>query len=405
MLQYTLTSRREDLTTQLTPAEQAHSERLLALIRAEIEAAGGWLDFQSFMNLALYAPGLGYYSAGAHKLGAGGDFTTAPEISPLFSRCVARQCVEALRQSGPGGVLELGAGSGVMALAMLREFERLDHLPERYCILEVSADLRARQRALLQEHVPQWMSRICWLDALPDNFAGVMVANEVLDALPVQRFCIRDSLPQALGVMDTGQGLAWQARAANVELLAAVRAIECNLHSRLPEGYCNEVNLQLAGWIRSLAAVMRRGVLLFVDYGLPQWQYYSAERSQGTLSCFFRQRMHADPFIRVGLQDITAWVDFTAVAEAGLAAGLELKGFATQAHFLFGAGLDRLLADMGEQSDAQRWQLSQQVQKLTLPGEMGESFKVMAFARNCDVELSGFAFRDLRDRLYRMESV
>lgn len=399
MLQHTLTSRREDLMARLTLEERAHSERLLALIRAEIENAGGWLDFQSFMNLALYAPGLGYYSAGTHKLGAGGDFTTAPEISPLFSRCIARQCAEALQQSGQGSVLELGAGSGVMALEMLREFERLQCLPERYCILEVSADLRARQQALLQQQLPQHMTRVQWLDALPCEFAGVIVANEVLDALPVQRFRIQHGVPQILGVMNAGQGLAWQTRAANAELLAAVRAIESNLNVRLPEGYCSEVNLQLPAWIKSLAEALQRGVMLFIDYGWPQSQYYSVERRQGTLSCFFRQRMHDDPLLNVGLQDITVWVDFTALAEAGLAAGLELKGFATQAHFLLGAGLDRLLVDLSGQDDARRWQLSQQVQKLTLPGEMGESFKAMAFAKNCELELSGFGFRDLRDRL------
>lgn len=399
MSPYTIPSRHQDLTGQLTSDERAHSQRLLALIHAEIARAGGWLDFQSFMNLALYAPGLGYYSAGTHKLGAGGDFTTAPEISPLFSRCLAHQCAQVLRHLHHGSVLELGAGSGAMALEMLREFERIGCLPDCYYILEVSADLRARQQQLLRQHLPQHAARVHWLENWPQEFVGVIVANEVLDAMPVQRFCIDQGMTVAMGVSSSEQGLIWQRQPADATLLQAVQAIEGSINVRFPEGYCSEVNLQLPTWIKSLAAALQQGVLLFIDYGLPQRQYYSAERQQGTFACFFRQRMHDNPLINVGLQDLTAWVDFTALAEAGLAADLELKGFATQAHFLFGCGLERLLADMSEQDDAVRWALSQQVQKLTLPGEMGESFKAMAFAKNFDIELTGFAFRDLRDRL------
>ena len=228
---------------------------------------------------------------------------------------------------------------------------------------------------------------------------GVIVANEVLDALPVQRFCIQQGGVQVMGVSYTDAGLCWQPRAADDTLVKAVRAIESNLLFSLPEGYCSEVNLQLPAWIGSLGDSLQRGAVLFIDYGFTQSQYYSVDRTRGTLSCFFRQRMHDDPLINVGVQDITAWVDFTAVASAGLAAGMELEGFATQAHFLFGCGLDRLLTDMSEQPDEIRWQLSQQVQKLTLPGEMGESFKAMAFSKDCNLQLSGFAFRDLRDRL------
>ncbi len=398
-MQHTLASPRYELTESLTAEEQAHSARLLQVIHTAIQEAGGWLDFQSFMNLALYAPGLGYYSAGAHKLGAGGDFTTAPEISPLFSRCVALQCIEVLRQLPQGSVLELGAGSGVMAVEMLHEFERMGCLPERYYILEVSADLRARQQALIQQQAPQHVERVQWLSSLPKNFVGVIVANEVLDALPVQRFCVQRGSVQGLGVAHSEAGLRWQSRSADTTLTAGVEQIDPALRAAWPEGYCSEVNMQLPAWISALAECMQQGVVLFIDYGFSQSQYYSAERTRGTLSCFFRQRMHDDPLMNVGLQDITAWVDFTAVASAGLAAGLTLEGFATQAHFLLGCGLDRLLADMSEQPDAVRWSLSQQVQKLTLPSEMGESFKAMAFSKDCEVQLSGFMFRDLRDRL------
>ncbi len=398
-MRHTIASLRHGLTESLTPQEQAHSARLLQVIDVAIKEAGGWLDFQSFMNLALYAPGLGYYSAGAHKLGEGGDFTTAPEISPLFSRCVAMQCTEVLRQLRKGSVLELGAGSGVMAVDMLREFERMGCMPECYYILEVSADLRARQQTLIQQQLPQHLERVQWLTELPDSFVGIIVANEVLDALPVQRFCMQQGIVQALGVAQGTSGLQWQLRPADEALTAAVQKIDRSLIDAWPDVYCSEVNTQLPAWIRSVADCMQQGAVLLIDYGFPQAQYYSAERTNGTLSCFFRQRMHDDPLIKIGLQDITAWVDFTAVASAGLAAGMELEGFATQAHFLLGCGLDRLLADLSEQPDATRWQHSQQVQKLTLPSEMGESFKAMAFSKDCDLQLSGFAFRDLRDRL------
>jgi SAM-dependent MidA family methyltransferase len=384
----------------LTAAERAHSERLNSMIRDALQRAGGWLNFERFMELALYAPGLGYYSAGAHKLGAGGDFTTAPEISPFFSRCLANQCAAVLSELRTGDILELGAGSGVMAADMLLQLQALDALPERYCILEVSADLRARQRLLLQARVPHLFHKLHWLDELPIDFVGIMVANEVLDALPVQRFRIAQGLVQALGVAGDDQHFYWQAQPADEQLKQVVQGISANTGQRFAEGYCSEVNLRLTPWIHSLATCLQRGALLFIDYGLPQAQYYNAERAQGTLACFFQHRMHDNPFTHIGLQDITAWVDFTAVAEAGLQAGLELRGFATQAHFLLGAGLDRLASESADSlTDTQRWQRSQQIQKLTLPTEMGESFKVMAFGKKCDAQLSGFAFRDLRDRL------
>jgi SAM-dependent MidA family methyltransferase len=392
------TSHHNAALPRLNANEQAHHQRLLTHVLQQIELAGGWLDFADFMSLALYAPGLGYYSAGAHKLGEGGDFTTAPEISPLFSRCVALQAMQVLREIR-GDVLELGAGTGAMAADILLELERQQCLPERYLILEVSADLRARQQQLLAARVPHLFERVCWLDALPTSFVGVLLANEVLDALPVARFVMHSGEPQALGVSAHQSKLVWQTRPASAPLIDAVRAIELQRGSVLPERYCSEINLQLPALLKGVANAFTRGVMLFIDYGHAQAQYYSNERNTGTLSCFFKQRLHDDPLIHLGVQDITAWVDFTRVAEAGLAAGLELRGFATQAHFLLGAGLQQLLNDLNEQHDDARWRISQQVQKLTLPNEMGESFKALAFARDCDIQLNGFAFRDLRDRL------
>jgi SAM-dependent MidA family methyltransferase len=294
-----------------------------------------------------------------------------------------------------GAILELGAGSGVMAADLLNELAAQRALPERYLILEVSADLRERQRTLVQERAPAHAARVEWLDRLPEEFRGVMLANEVLDALPVQRFRIRGDQVNSLGVTWQLGRLDWSETHADAELEAAVRRIEANTGERLPDGYTSEINMRLAPWIAGVGTALREGVVLFIDYGLPQRQYYRSERREGTLLCHFRQRFHDDPLINVGVQDIGAWVDFTAVAEAAVAAGLAVAGFATQAHFLIGNGLERLLAPSEEQELASRVQLARQAMLLTLPGEMGERFKVIGLAKGVDLALRGFSVRDL----------
>lgn len=379
----------------LTPDEAAHSRRLVNRIWEEIDARNGWLSFERFMEMALYEPGLGYYSAGASKLGAGGDFVTAPEVSSLFSRCLATQCEEVLQQVSGGAILEFGAGSGVMAADLLNELAVKGSLPERYLILEVSADLRERQRALMQERAPAHAARVEWLDRLPEEFRGVVLANEVLDALPVQRFRIRGDQVNSLGVTWQLGRLDWSETHADPELEAAVRRIEANTGERLPDGYTSEINMRLTPWIAGVAAALREGVALFIDYGLPQRQYYRSERREGTLLCHFRHRFHDDPLINVGVQDIGAWVDFTAVAEAASAAGLAVAGFSTQAHFLIGNGLEQLLAPADGNELASRVQLARQAMLLTLPGEMGERFKVIGLSRGIEQPLRGFGVRDL----------
>ena len=383
----------------LSPAELAHGEAVAAHLRAGIAAAGGWLGFDRYMELALYAPGLGYYSAGARKLGAAGDFVTAPEVAPVFSQCVADQCAEVLRGLGGGDVLELGAGSGAMAAAMLAEFEALGTMPSRYRILDVSADLRERQRETIAAAVPHLVDRVEWLERLPEAFDGVVVANEVLDALPVERFAWRGDAVFELGVVTDGTGFRAVERPATPALAATVRHLRETCGADWPDGYVSESCGRLAPWLGSLAASLGRGVMLFVDYGLPRREYYSAERRAGTLACHFRHRYHDDPYARPGLEDITAWVDFTAVAEAADAAGLEVAGYTTQAHFLIGNGLDRRLRDVGELDIVSRVNLSRQAMVLTLPGEMGERFKAIALAKGYDASLSGFAVRDLRHML------
>lgn len=379
----------------LSPDESAHSERLVERIGAAIEAAGGWISFERFMEMALYEPGLGYYSAGATKLGSEGDFVTAPEISPLFSRCLANQCVQVLDALGGAQVLELGAGSGVMAADVLSELDRQGKAPARYLILEVSADLRERQRALLHRRVPHLIERIEWLDRLPEEFRGVLIANEVLDALPVQRFRIRGLQVNQLGVTWQFGRLEWSEVHADAALESVVREIEFNLGEPFADAYTSEINLRLQPWIAGIGAAMREGVALFIDYGLPRRQYYAANRSQGTMLCHFRHRFHDDPLINVGVQDIGSWVDFTAVAEAAVAAGMGVAGYTTQAHFLIGTGIEQFLAPKDDDELASRLQMARQAMLLTLPGEMGERFKVIGLSKGVELPLRGFSVRDL----------
>ena len=392
----------------LSPEERRHSRSLAALIRAQLAAGGGWLSFERFMELALYAPGLGYYSAGSVKIGVGGDFVTAPEVSDLFNRCVARQCAEILTVTG-GEILELGAGTGRMAATVLTALAAQGVLPQRYAILEVSADLAARQRARLAQLPPQLRERVVWLERLPETpLQGVMLANEVADCLPCRRFTWRDGAVRELGVAlaaavggngACGEEISFreQCAPADAALARACEALLASLQGELPQGYASEVCLRVEPWIASLSECLGRGVLLLCDYGLPRRHYYHRERASGTLRCHFKQRAHADPYINVGVQDITAWVDFTRIAEAALAADLTLAGFATQAGFLLAAGLEALVAEAGD--SAQRARLAGEARRLVLPEEMGEAFKFMALTRGYDSPLSGFALQDLRHLL------
>ena len=384
---------------ELDAAELAHCARLTERIRREIEARHGWIGFADFMRLALYVPGLGYYSAGSHKLGPGGDFVTAPEVAPLFGRCMAVQCAEVLGRLGGGEVLELGAGSGALAVQVLGELARLGALPARYLILDVSADLRERQHTTVREQRPDLLGRVAWIDRLPERYEGVVIANEVLDAQPVERFVKRGGDVFALGVCWQLGGLEWQERAAGPALVEAVRRVEHDIGRALPDGYVSEINLGLGPWLAALARPLVRGVLLFVDYGLPRREYYADERRRGTLLCHFRQRFHDDALARPGLQDVGAWVDFTAVAEAAAAAGLDVAGYTTQAHFLIGNDLVRLLEEDVADDPLGRLDRSRQAMLLTLPGEMGERFRVIALARGWDAPLRGFGVRDLRHTL------
>ncbi len=388
----------------LSVAEAEHSAAVTELIRGHIAAAGGWLSFERFMELALYAPGLGYYSAGSAKIGAAGDFVTAPEVSDLFSRCLARQCAEVLRVCGRGEILELGAGTGRMAATLLTALGERDALPERYAILEVSADLAARQRERLAQLPAALRARVVWLTQLPARpLAGLILANEVADALPCRRFTTVADGIEELGVVAAagaaGESAAFHERSASPDALLtqAYAGILAGLPAPLPPGYSSEVCLSVAPWIASLSECLGRGALLVCDYGLPRRHYYHPQRTSGTLRCHFKQRVHADPYINVGVQDITAWVDFTSVADAALGADLTVAGFATQAAFLLATGIEELVTRAPEGSARAR--LAGEARRLLMPGEMGEAFKVMALTRACDAPLQGFAVQDLRHSL------
>jgi SAM-dependent MidA family methyltransferase len=403
----------------LSRVEREHADRVCAHIAQDIVAAGGWISFERYMDLALYAPGLGYYSAGARTLGSGGDFTTAPEISSLFGACVAQQCAEVLRELGGGSLLEIGAGSGRLAVDVLTRLETLGQLPERYLILEVSADLRERQRELVGARIAHLADRVGWLDHLPDEpFDGVILANEVLDALPVVRFrwsgdaASGGSACEELGVVlrapeaprgvpydDTlDRGFTWAPRPASAGLRDAVEGL-ATAAGGWDSGYVSEYCPRLRPWTCSIAGSLRCGAVFWFDYGLPRNQYYLSERHEGTLLCHFRHRAYDDPFRHPGLQDITAWVDFTGVAEACMAATCELAGFTTQAFFLAGLGIDREMQTLAG-GDVNRFaRLANQAKQLMLPGEMGERFKAMAWTRGLTRDLSGFTLQDLRHTL------
>ncbi len=377
------------------------SLRLSELIRREADAAGGCLPFDRFMELALYAPGLGYYVAGAEKLGAAGDFATAPEISPLFGRCIAAQCAEVLDALGGGDVLEFGAGSGALAAEVLLALERHGQLPARYRILELSPDLKARQRALLARRVPHLLARVDWPATLPTGLRGIVLANEVVDAMPVHRFRISDDgAVQEVYVVPTADGLAER---VDVPRSAGLAAGVCALQARglaVAPGYASEINLRLAPWVAALSSALARGLALIIDYGYPRAELYHPRRGMGTLMCHVRHRSHADPYAHIGLQDITAHVDFSALADAGAEAGFSLAGYTSQAGFLLGCGLDTLMAEaMAVADPVAAMALAAGVKQLVLPSRMGERFGVIGLTRGDLPACRGFSLRDLSHRL------
>jgi len=373
-------------------AARAHSGLLADAIIARIEASGGAIGFDEYMRMALYEPGLGYYAGPAVDIGAQGDFVTAPEISPLFGRCLARQIGELLRQGCGASILEFGAGSGKLCADLLDALPQLDS----YRIVDLGGALKQRQRDALRARLSaEQFARIEWLDRLPSSFDGIVVANEVLDAMPVKRVLRRDSWRE-LGVGVGAGGFEWREIDADANTQAAMQAIEARL-GQLAAGYASELNLNYSPWFRALADSCAAAAVLIVDYGYERDQYYHPERRDGTLSCHYRQRVHFDPLIYPGLQDITAFVDFDAAADAAEAAGFDTVGLVTQGIFLLGNGLLEAAQQACDGAGQLRQlEIAQQVKTLTLPQEMGEKFKVLALSKNRGLEMPAMVREAMR---------
>jgi SAM-dependent MidA family methyltransferase len=380
------------ISTQLpTPSEAALkiSQELLSHIFSTIRANQGHISFAQYMELALYAPGLGYYSNGAQKFGADGDFVTAPEISPFFSKCLATQCQEILQNIDQGNILEIGAGSGQMAADILTTLAEHNSLPNHYFILELSADLKARQQEKILQLCPELMHRVTWLNKLPKpGFKGIILGNELLDAMPVHRFQIVEESIQEIQVVEKNNALQCELFATEIPELLELYQTE-----DLPLGYHSEINLNIKPWISSIADIISTGVVLLIDYGFPKAEYYHPDRDSGTLMCHYRHYAHQDPFLYPGLQDITAHVDFTAIAEAAHNAELDILGYCSQAAFLL--SLD-LMQWVNVDSEQTRFAQNQAINVLTSPAEMGELFKVIALGKAYDFSLKGFHLNDRR---------
>lgn len=387
---------------------KAHSQTLKRRIQEDIRNNGGKITFSDFMNHALYAPGLGYYSAGLKKFGREGDFITAPEISPLFSQCVALQCIHIMKQMAVNTILEVGAGSGIMAIEFMLEMERQSELPEQYLILELSADLRDRQQRAIKARIPHLFDRFNWLDQLPEKpFSGIVLANELLDAMPVHLLKLQqENTYERFVSLDEKDDFIWQDDTpVNSRLLDAAKAIR---HTQSPllhlvdnpeKDYITEINLQAVDWVRSIADRLENGAILLVDYGYTAREYYHPQRTMGTLMCHYQHHRHDDPFYLPGMQDITAHVDFSAIAQAATDSHLHVCGFTTQAHFLMAGGMVDLTKDLDPNDVAHFANVAREIKLLTLPEEMGELFKVILLATDKTLSLPAFGFQDFRQRL------
>lgn len=379
------------------PLAQQVSDRLKSLIMTNIEKQGGWISFADYMQACLYQPGLGYYSAGSHKLGQGGDFTTAPETSSLFAYAFAIHFGDVAAQLESYELLEFGAGSGRLAVDLLQQLSKLNRLPERYLILDISADLRQRQHELINKELPDLVSRVDWVSAIPDNFCGVMIANEVCDAMPVHLLSFSEEGMKEQGIgADNGEFLWQQKEIDNPLLLAKAEQIHQVIGT---QNYLTELNLTATDWLASVADKLKQGALFIVDYGYPFNEYYRPDRTQGTLRCYFRQQAHDNPLILPGLQDITAHIDFTALAEAAHASGLDVAGFQEQSDFLMAGDITIFAAELEHNSDTLDWlRHSSALKQLLLPGAMGHQFKVLSLTQN----ISPLARLQLNDRRYQL---
>ena len=378
--------------TQPDAFASRHSIAVARHLRGQIEDAGGVLPFDQYMDMALYAPGLGYYATGTRKFGQGGDFVTAPEIGPLFGRCLAQEVGLVLETIDDACLLEFGAGSGALAQSLIEALSADGRLPSRYCILEISPDLRERQRQRLEPLAEHHGLKIEWLEQLPDEpLQGVILANEVVDAFAVTRFCVIEGRPWRAGISIDGDGFAWEWIDDLDPDSGAAKIVQ---QYELVEGYISEVCPRAEAWIHALGVSLQRGLALVIDYGFPAREYYLPERSQGTLRCHYQHRAHNDPLILPGIQDVTCHVNFSALAEAGRTAGFDVLGYTSQESYLLALGLLDLATPQPDDDEKLMLARAAEVKQLILPSQMGEAFKVMAFGRNIEQALAGFKLRD-----------
>jgi len=390
-----------------------HSEQLQQTIQQSIHENNGKITFADYMNQVLYTPGSGYYSAGLKKFGQQGDFVTAPEISALFSQCLALQCVDLMQQTEQSTLLEIGAGSGIMAIDIMLELECRKKLPERYLILELSAELRDRQQQAIQARLPHLFPLFSWLDRLPEKpFSGIILANELLDAMPVHLLKLTaDNHYERYVALGSDNHFIWQDEPVdNPELIDKtneIKKLQKTLAAfSLNQGqkkdhtdYITEVNCQADNWIKTIAEILETGAVLLIDYGYTAKEYYHPQRSMGTLMCHYRHHRHDDPFYLPGMQDITAHVNFSSIAQTARQAGLEISGYTTQAHFLMAGGLVELTRDLDPDDIIPFTETARQIKMLTLPEEMGELFKVLLLTTDKALSLTAFQYQDFRARL------
>ena len=362
---------------------------LKQIIKDTIMQKSSPIGFDEFMDMALYYPGLGYYSSGLPKFGEQGDFITAPETSDLFGYTLARQCSDIM--DGEKDILEFGAGSGVLAAQILFELARLDKLPKIYYILELSAELKGRQKKSIKKVLPELIDKVVWIDTLPFDFSGVVIANEVLDAIPAKRLVYKDSAFYEMGVGCDDDELSWEV------FDSEHMNDKAKLPSRASNDYKTEVNYRSMAWIDSLYRSMKDGLVLLIDYGMDRAEYFHPQRDDGTLRCYHRHKANDNPFVNVGEQDITTSVNFSDIAEQALESGFVVSGYATQAMFLISLGIEQYLSY--ESDESKRINLAQQIKQLVLPSAMGESFKVLALTKDLPVALKGFVEQDLTYKL------
>ena len=369
-----------------------HSAAVASYVRERIDKAGGVLPFDEYLEAVLYAPGLGYYAAGSRKFGPGGDFVTAPELGPLFGQCLAREAGPVLASVEEACGLEFGAGSGALAVSLIEALSALDQLPKRYCILEISPDLRERQRKRLEPVANQLGLKIEWLERMPEEpLQGVILANEVVDAFPFTRFRVVNGKPLRAGVCIDGDGLAWEwidDLGDDESTMNIVRDYQ------LTDGYISEICPRANAWMGALASALQQGIVLVIDYGFPAAEYYLPERSEWTLRCHYQHQAHNNPLIYPGIQDVTSHVNFSALADAGRESGLEVLGYTSQEAYLLGLGLLEFAAPQPNDDEKQILKTAAEVKELILPSQMGEAFKVMAFGKQIDKPLQGFKLRD-----------